>query len=73
MFCYPNLTPSQQAAQRLVDTFNADEAHWRSLERRRRSRRKLLKNLTKKQYETLDLREFVTTRPPDDCIGYARS
>jgi len=68
-FSYQNLPLWQQDTQRRVDAFNADEAHWWSLEKRRRLRRKLLKTLTKKQHRTLDLREFATTGPLDDCVG----
>jgi len=68
-FSYQNLPLWQQDTQRRVGAFNADEAHWWSLEKRRRLRRKLLKKLTRKQHKTLDAREFAATRPPDDCVG----
>src|SRR5437867_3068261 len=57
---YPNLAPYQRDTQRGVDDFNADEAHWRSLEPRRRLRRKILRR-TKKQREALDQLEFRVT------------
>lgn len=69
METYPNLPPGQRGVQRLVDKFNADERVWQSLEPRRRLRRKARPRLSRKQHQTLDLREFAAARPPDDCIG----
>lgn len=66
---YPNLPGSQRDSQRLVDQFNADEAHWRSLEPRRRLRRKILRRLKKEEHRALDLLEFSKLRPADDCIA----
>lgn len=40
MFAYANLPPHQHQTQFIVDAFNADEAHWRSLQKSRRLRRK---------------------------------
>ena len=57
--------------QRFIDAFNADEAHWRKLEPRRRLRRKMLK-ISKKEHEMLDWLEFAATRPQGDCVGPAR-
>jgi hypothetical protein len=65
---YYNLPLYQRNLQRLVDQFNSDEAVWRSLEKYRRLRRKVLR-LTKKQHEALDRLGFEAARPPDDCIG----
>jgi hypothetical protein len=65
---YFNLPLHQRNLQRLVDQFNSDEAVWRSLEKYRRLRRKLLR-LTRKQNEALDRLEFAAARPADDCIG----
>lgn len=65
---YPSLPPHQQDTQLRVDAFNVDETHWRSLEPRRRLRRKILR-LTKKQHGALDRLEFAVTRLPDDCIA----
>jgi len=66
---YYNIPLAQHEAQRLIDRFNHDEAHWRSLENRRKLRRKLLKELTEKQHRQLDTIEFDASRWPDDCIG----
>ena len=67
---YNNLPPEQRASQRLVDQFNADERLWKKLEPRRRARRKLLRRLlSRKALKTLDLEEFASARPPQDCIG----
>ncbi len=68
MHRYPNLPREQWFTQRIADSFNADEAHWRSLEARRNLRRKYLR-LTERQHEMLDLLEFSRTRPPDDCVA----
>ena len=67
---YYNIPPAQHEAQRLIDRFNRDEAHWRSLENRRKLRRELFKELKEKQHKQLDLLEFATSRTPDDCIGH---
>lgn len=69
METYPNLPPGQRGGQRLVDKFNADERPWRSLEARRRLRRKSRPRLSRKQHQMLDLRGFAAARPPEDCIG----
>jgi hypothetical protein len=69
MMQYPNLPQPQQSCQRLIDQFNQDEAFWRSLERRRRARRKILRGLKKEQHHALDLLEFASLRPADDCVG----
>jgi hypothetical protein len=66
---YYNLFPRQRDLQRLIDEFNADEAVWRSLEPRRKLRRKILRRLTEKQHDALDLLEFAAKRPLEDCIG----
>ena len=67
---YFNLPPAQRFAQRLVDQFNSDERLWKKLEPRRRARRKLRDRLSKKQLKNLDLAEFATARPPQDCFGH---
>ncbi|MBI3111145.1 MAG: hypothetical protein HYZ01_06190 [Ignavibacteriales bacterium] len=69
MFPYANLPPQQRQTQRLVDAFNADEAHWQSLQENRRRRRKLFKKLTKEQHRRLDLIAFEATRAAADCVG----
>jgi hypothetical protein len=66
---YPNLPRNQRDIQPLVDQFNADEAHWRGLEPRRRLRRKILRRLKKKEHRALDLLEFAKLRPAGDCVG----
>ncbi len=54
---------------RLAHQFNLDEHLWHSLKERRRLRRKLLR-LSSKQHKELDLRDYNSARPPDDCIGF---
>ncbi len=53
---------------RLVHQFNQDESLWRSLEGRRRLRRKLLP-LNREQHHELDIVEYVHAKPPEDCIA----
>jgi len=69
MDCHHNLPPEQRRVQRIVDRFNADEQIWRRLEPRRRLRRAIRKHLTETQLRKLDLREFASSRPPEDCVG----
>jgi hypothetical protein len=69
MNAYYNLPPEQRATQRLVDQFNADERLWKKLEPKRRARRKLRPQLSRKKLSKLDLLEFKKARPPQDCIG----
>ena len=66
---YYNFPPEQRFTQRFVDQFNADERHWKSLEPRRRARRKLKPLISAKKRTQQDLAEFAKTRPPEDCIG----
>jgi hypothetical protein len=66
---YYNLPPEQRMTQHLVDQFNADERLWKKLEPRRRARRKLCPELSKKKLKALNLAEFAKARPPQDCIG----
>ena len=66
---YHNLPPQQRRMQRLADQFNADERLWKKLEPRRQARRKLLAGLSRKRLKELDLLEFATAKPPQDCIG----
>jgi len=65
---YCNLFQRQRYTQCLVDAFNTDEALWYELEAQRKLRRKEC-SLTEEEYKALDLLEFETLRPPDDCIG----
>ena len=66
---YDNFPPEQRRVQQLVAEFNADERLWRSLESRRRLRRKLLSRLSAKDQKQLDLLDFAVARAPQDCIG----
>ena len=66
---YYNVPPSQSQVQQLVDQFNADERLWRSLEPKRRRRRKGRLRLSAKQHRLLDLLEFAKAHPPQDCVG----
>jgi hypothetical protein len=66
---YYNLPPEQRWIQKVVAQFNADERLWRSLDGRRRLRRKLYPRLSAKRRKQLDLLDFAKARPPQDCIG----
>jgi hypothetical protein len=64
-----NLPPGQRATQRLVELFNAEERLWKSLEPKRRARRKLRPRLPRQTLKKLDLMEFACARPPVECVG----
>ena len=67
---YYNLPPEQRFIQKLLDHYNADADLWRKLAPRRYLRRRLLGRIvSKKKLQELDLAEFSSTRPPQDCIG----
>jgi len=66
---YYNLPPEQRLTQCLVDQFNSDERLWKKLEPRRRARRKLRPNLSKKNLKKLELDDFAKARPPQECIA----
>lgn len=66
---YYNLPPEQRRVQQLVTQFNADEQLWRSLEDKRRFRRRLYPRLSAKLRKRLDLLEFAKAHPLQDCIG----
>jgi len=65
-----NISPKQRRIQQLVAQFNADEELWLSLESKRRRRRKLHPRITAKLKKQLDLLEFASARPPQDCVGF---
>lgn len=66
---YYNLPPEQRRVQQLVALFNADELLWRSLEDKRRHRRRLCPRISAKLRKQLDLLDFARARPPQDCVG----
>ena len=66
---YYHLPPEQRRVQQIVDQFNADEHLWRSLEAKRRRRRKLHPRMSAKLRRRLDLLELTDYRPPQDCVG----
>ncbi len=66
---YYHLLPEQRRVQQLVAQFNADERLWRSLEAKRRRRRKAYPHLSAKLRRQLDLLEFANSRPPQDSVG----
>ena len=66
---YYNLPPEQRRVQQLVTQFNADEQLWRSLEGKRRLRRRLYPRLSAKLRKQLDLLDFAMARPLEDCVG----
>lgn len=67
---YSNLPLEQRRAGQLVAEFNADEQLWRSLRGNRRLRRKLHPCLSAKRRRQLDLLEFASARPLEDCVGW---
>lgn len=67
---YSNLPSQQRLTQRLADRFNADEQVWRSLEGKRKRRRKLAPRIPEKRHKLLDQLEFAKARPPQDCVGW---
>ena len=66
---YYNLHTEQRRIQQLVTLFNADEQLWQNLEGKRRLRRRLCPRLSKKRRKLLDLLDFASARPPQDCVG----
>ena len=66
---YYNLPTEQRRVQQLATEFNADERLWRSLERKRRLRRRLRPRLSAKYQKELDVLDFAFARAPQDCIG----
>jgi len=65
-----NISPKQRRIQQLVAQFNADEELWLTLESKRRRRRKLHPRKSAKLRRQLDLLEFASARPPQDCVGF---
>jgi hypothetical protein len=65
-----NMPPQQHRVQQLVDQFNAEERLWRSLAEKRGERRLSRPRLSAKRHRLLDLLEFATARPPQDCVGH---
>jgi hypothetical protein len=65
-----NIPSKQRSIQHLVAQFNADEELWFSLESKRWARRKLHPRMSAKLRRQLDLLEFASARPPQDCIGF---
>lgn len=66
---YYNLPSGQRHGQQLVALFNADERLWRSLEGKRRLRRRLYPRISAKLRKQLDLLDFAKARPLQDCVG----
>jgi len=66
---YYHLPPEQRRVQRLVAQFNADEQLWRSLEAMRRRRRKVHRRMSAKLRRQIDVLEFASSRPLQDCVG----
>lgn len=66
---YYHLPPEQRRVQQLVAQFNADEQLWRSLEAKRRRRRKMHPRMPARLRRQLDLLEFADSRPLQDCVG----
>ena len=59
---YYHLPPEQQRVQQLVAQFNADEQLWRSLEAKRRRRRKMHPRMSARLRSKLDLLEFAISQ-----------
>ena len=55
---YYNLPPEQRRVQQLVALFNADELLWRSLEDKRRLRRRLYPRISASLRKHFDLLDF---------------
>jgi hypothetical protein len=70
---YRNVPPEQREVQWLVDQWNADEALWRRLTRRRSARSHVFSGLSEAELRELDLREHAAQRPPDSCISRSLS
>jgi len=66
---YYNLPREQRRVQQFVTQFNADEQLWRSLEGKRRLRRRLYPRLSAKLRKQLDLLDFAMAHQPQDCVG----
>jgi len=65
-----NIPPKQRRVRQLVAQFNADEELWFSLESKRRRRRKLHPRMSAKLRRQLDLLEFDSAQPPQNCVGF---
>jgi hypothetical protein len=65
-----NIPPKQRRIQQLVAQFNADEELWSSLESKRRRRRKVYPRMSAKLRRQLDLLEFASAQPPQNCVGF---
>ena len=66
----PAFASEQRRAQRLVELFNNNERLWNSLAGKRRLRRGLLSRLSPAMHKQLDLLDFATACPPQDCVGW---
>ena len=66
---YYNLPPEQRRVQQLVTQFNADEQLWRSLEGKRRLRRRLYPRISARFRKQFDLLDFAMAHQPQDCVG----
>jgi hypothetical protein len=69
MTSYYHLPHEQRRVQQLVAQFSADEQLWRSLEAKRRRRRNVHPRMSAKLRCQLDLVEFASSRPLQDCVG----
>ena len=66
---YYHLPPEQRRVQQLVAQSNANEQLWRSLEAKRRRRRKVRPRIPARLRHQLDLLEFAISRPLQGCVG----
>jgi len=67
---YYNLPLEQRRLRHLVAQFNCDEQLWLSLGSERCRRRKLYPWMSARLQKQLDLLEFVSSQPPQDCVGF---
>ena len=69
MNLYYSFPQEHRRVHQIVALFNADEQLWKSLESNRRLRRRLFPRVSAKRQKQLDLLDFATARPLQDCVG----
>jgi hypothetical protein len=66
---YYNVSREQRHVWQIVARFNAEEQLWECLEGKCRLRRRLFPRVSAKRQKQLNLLDFATARPPQDCVG----
>jgi hypothetical protein len=64
MISYLSLPSAQRRPQQIADKFNAAQVLWRSLEQKRRYRRRLCPNISPELHKQLDLLDFAAAQRP---------